>query len=259
MHSTRTGRGRPLLLVHGLGSDHDSWSPVLAGLAAHREVVAIDLPGHGATPALAEGNTIPAFADALEQFIAEEGLDGVDLVGSSVGARLVLELSRRGAGGAVVALDPGGFWTPAEAAYLKVTLGASVRLLRALRSQLDALAGNPVARTLLLAQLSPRPWAVDADVAAHEMRSFADTAVFEEVLDDLVHGPTQEGIGAGQRVEPIGIVWGRRDRVTLPRQAPRALEQFPDARLAWLARCGHFPHWDRPRATVELVLDLVGR
>jgi len=32
------------------------------------------------------------------------------MVGSSLGARLVLEMARRGRAGSVIALDPGGFW-----------------------------------------------------------------------------------------------------------------------------------------------------
>ena len=257
MHHLRRGHGPPLLLVHGLGSNARSWSPILAELAQEREVIAVDLPGHGRTPPLLEGNTIATHADALEGFLSDEGLQGIDLVGSSVGARLVLELARRGTGGAVVALDPGGFWDDRGARYLGVTLGASIRLLRALRPALGSLTGNPVTRTLLLPQLTPRPWAVDPDVARHELESFADTPVFEEVLRDLVHGSRQAGIPAGVRSEPITIVWGRHDRVTLSRQADRAAERFPDARIEWLDRCGHFPHWDRPDATVRLILETV--
>lgn len=246
-------------MVHGLGSNARSWSPILDDLAREREVIAVDLPGHGQTPPLPGGNTIASYADALERFMSDEGLEDVDLVGSSVGARLVLELARRGTGGAVVALDPGGFWNDLGARYLGVTLGASVRLLRVLRPVLGALASNPVTRTLLLLQLTPRPWAVDPQVAAHEMESLADTPVFDEVLRDLVNGPRQAGIPAGERSTPITIVWGRRDRVTLPRQADRAAECFPDAQIEWLDRCGHFPHWDRPSATVDLILRTVAQ
>lgn len=51
------------------------------------------------------------------------------------------------------------------------------------------------------------------------------------------------------------IGWGRRDWVCLPRQAPRAARRFPDARVHWFERCGHFPHWDVPEETARLILD----
>jgi pimeloyl-ACP methyl ester carboxylesterase len=42
--------------------------------------------------------------------------------------------------------------------------------------------------------------------------------------------------------------------VTLPRQAARARAAFPQATVHWFDRCGHFPMWDRPAETVEVVL-----
>ena len=49
--------GKPkalVVLVHGLGGSWRSWQPILNLLAAERRVIAIDLPGHGDTPPLAE-------------------------------------------------------------------------------------------------------------------------------------------------------------------------------------------------------------
>lgn len=259
MFHTRTGHGPALLLVHGLGSTSQSWDPIHDDLAAHREVVAVDLPGHGQSPPLQGGTTFAGMVDAVARFIDEEGLHGIDLVGSSIGGRLVLELARRGVGGAVVALDPGGFWGPLGARYLGVTLGASLRLVRLLDPVLPTLLANRIARSAVLVQLSARPWEVPPEKARAELRRFASTPVFEEVLRDLVHGPVQAGMPAGAAGAPIVLVWGRRDRVTLPRQASRATERFPDAQLVWLDRCGHFPQWDRPAETVQLILRATGR
>ena len=182
-----------------LGSDSGSWRPVRALLSTEREVIAVDLPGHGGTPPL-EVNTIATFADALQVFLADSGLTGAaDLAGSSVGARLVLELARRGHGGAVVALDPGGFWDDVGARYLGWTLGASVRAVRALDRFLPSLTANPMTRSALLVQLSARPWRLSHELALAELRKFAGTGVFAEVLHDLVHGPRQGGMPARPR------------------------------------------------------------
>ncbi|MCB6574798.1 hypothetical protein LI165_12295, partial [Phascolarctobacterium faecium] len=85
--------------------------PVLDGLSARRSVVAVALPGFaGDTPPLA-ASSFATLTDALQEWLGEEGLADAPLVGSSLGARMVLELSRRGLGADNVALDPGGFWT----------------------------------------------------------------------------------------------------------------------------------------------------
>ena len=259
MHATRDGRGRPLVLVHGLGSDSGSWRPIWDRLTATRQVVAVDLPGHGETPPLAV-NTVATFADALEAFLADSGLADADLVGSSVGARLVLELARRGRGGAVVALDPGGFWDETGARYLGWTLGASLRAIRTLDRVLPALTANPVSRSALLVQLSARPWLLGPEFVLEELRKVAGTPVFREVLHDLVHGPRQGGMPAGTARNPIVIGWGRWDRVTPPRrQAERARSAFPDARFHRFRHSGHFPLWDVPAETAELILSTTGR
>ena len=75
---------------------------------------------------------------------------GADLVGSSMGARLVSEMARRGVGRSVVALDPGGFWSPAQKKVFGATLAASVALVRTLRPVLPALLAMSVGRTALL-------------------------------------------------------------------------------------------------------------
>ncbi|PTL60366.1 alpha/beta fold hydrolase [Paraconexibacter algicola] len=254
LHHVRRGAGAPLVLVHGIGGTWRSWSPVLDALAAEREVVAVDLPGFGETPAAHDGGSIASLADALTGFLEAQGLRDAALVGSSMGARLVMELARRGVGGDVVALDPGGFWTPGQKRVFGGTLKASIRLVRLLQPVAPALSATPVTRAALLAQLSRRPWALPRELVLQELRSLADGPAFDAVLDQLLHGPAQEGAPAGSLPGRMTIGWGRNDLVTLPSQAARAQELFPDATVHWFERCGHFPHWDQPRETVEVVL-----
>jgi pimeloyl-ACP methyl ester carboxylesterase len=180
-------------------------------------VLAIDLPGHGATPAGPDGGTFLGLADAVDAFIAEHDLAGVDVVGSSMGARLALELARRGRVGAVVALDPGGFWRGWERTFFRATIGASIRLVRGIRPALPALSRSAAGRTMLLAQLSARPWALDPDLVAAELESFATTVTFDALVRDLAGGPEQQGPSAAGS-GPVVIGWGLQDRLCLPHQ-----------------------------------------
>ncbi|GAB3344794.1 alpha/beta fold hydrolase [Modestobacter lapidis] len=254
MHHERLGEGVPLLLVHGLGSTWRTWAPVLDGLSARREVIVVDLPGFGETPPLSGDLTIAALADALTTFIDDHGLTGVDLVGSSVGARLVLELARRGVGGDTVALDPGGFWSPMQKRAFQVSIGTSIRLVRALQPALPLLTSHPVGRTALLAQLSSRPWALPQELVLRELQSWAGSAGYDSLLDALVHGPDQQGAPVGSTPGRVVIGWGRQDRVVTPAQAAAAMARFPGAELHWFDRCGHFPMWDQPQETIRLIL-----
>ncbi|MCC2548500.1 alpha/beta fold hydrolase [Hymenobacter sp. BT175] len=260
LHFIRRGTGTPLLLVHGIGGSWRSWNTILDALAAKHEVIAVDLPGHGDSAPLPGAQTIGALADALTDFLTEQHLLGIDAVGSSMGARLVLELARRGGVlGAVVSLDPGGFWEGWEVPVFYHSVAVSQKLVAALQPLMPALMHSAAGRTALLPQFSARPWAVDADQAQAEMHSFAHTPVFGEMLDQLAHGEVQQGAPAGSLSAPVVIGWGRQDWVCLPRQAPRALAKFPDARLYWFENCGHFPQWDQPAEATRLILATLSR
>ena len=56
-HEVR-GAGEPLLL-RGTGGSVRVWAPVVERLAAHRTVVAVDLPGFGASPPLTPSGPPP--------------------------------------------------------------------------------------------------------------------------------------------------------------------------------------------------------
>jgi len=255
----RAGSGPPLVLLHGLGGSWRSWETVLPALAAERSVVALDLPGFAGEAAPLPDPTFASLTDAVEGWLHDQHLEDAPLVGSSLGARMVLELTRRGVGRGGVALDPGGFWTAGEARAFHLSVGASIGLVRRIRPALPRLLGNPAGRTALLAQFSARPWALDAAVVTREVRGYADSPSFSPVLDDLAYGPRQQGAAAGTARGRLTIGWGRRDRVTLPRQAARAARAFPDAELHWFPSSGHFPTWDAPEETVALVLERTAR
>ena len=258
MNYVRMGSGKPLLLVHGLGSSWRAWGGILPLLEDQREIIAVDLPGHGKTPAEPDSDTFAGLVRSFDEWLSAQGLAGTDMVGSSMGGRLVLEIARRGRSGATVALDPGGFWAGWERTYVSSTLRASVVVLRGLRQTLPTLAHNAAARTALLAQLSARPWALDGDLVENELTSFADTATFDALVKDLAYGPPQEGPGAPSAGK-ITIGWGRRDRLCFPVQATRAQEAFPDARLVWFENSSHFPMWDQPEDTTAAILEATAR
>ena len=255
MHFERFGSGRPLVLIHGLGSCWLNWAPILPALAEERDVIAVDLPGHGTTAAQTKPSakvTIASLADDVTCFLATEGLETADLVGSSMGARLVLELARRGVGGNVVALDPGGFWKAGERRVFATSVGLSVKLVRALQPWMPAITASPIGRTLLMAQFSAHPWRLDPALVLAEMRSFAIATTLDDELDALAHGPDQAG--ADKTPGRVTFGWGVYDRVTVRSQAARALDKFPSATLRWFNDCGHFPHWDQPDAASRFIL-----
>jgi pimeloyl-ACP methyl ester carboxylesterase len=226
-------------------------------LAAEREVLALDLPGHGGARPEEDSDSFAGLARSLEDYLDREGLAGVDMVGSSLGGQLVLEMARRGKAGATVALDPGGFWIGWERAALKSSLTASLFAVRGIKPALPMLAGSAVARTLMLALLSAQPWSLDGELVASELAAFADVATLDALIDNLAFGRPQVG-PASHSSGPVTVGWGRHDKLCNPAQAARAVAAFPGAHLHWFENSGHFPMWDEPAAAAALILGATG-
>jgi pimeloyl-ACP methyl ester carboxylesterase len=78
----------PLVLLHGLTFDRSMWRPSLAelhGIDPGRRVLALDLPGHGASPGWPSYD-IQSLADGIHRAVEEAGLQSPVVVGHSIAA-----------------------------------------------------------------------------------------------------------------------------------------------------------------------------
>lgn len=252
MRFEERGKGEPLVLVHGLGGTARSWDLLADELVRHRRLVVLNLPGHGGSPATTQTSTFDGLVCAVEHFLEKEGLHSADVVGSSLGGRIVLELAHRGIVRSAVALDPGGFWHGWETNYVFASLMGTIKLIRGLGRYRRVLAGR-IARLAALGQLSHNPSVLSRRFVEQEIQGCADTSNFEAIARDLTSMPTQAGPQAGS-VSSVAIGWGRQDRLCFPRQAIRAKVAFPGSTLHWFEECGHFPMWDQPALTGDFIL-----
>ncbi|MCG4453877.1 alpha/beta hydrolase [Pseudomonas sp. MMS21-TM103] len=88
LHYEVYGKGAPVLLVHGLGSSTCDWEYQIPELAAHYQVIAIDIRGHGRSDKPRERYSIAGFAQDVNVLIEHLGLDRVHLVGISMGGMI---------------------------------------------------------------------------------------------------------------------------------------------------------------------------
>ncbi|MCZ6534287.1 MAG: 2-succinyl-6-hydroxy-2,4-cyclohexadiene-1-carboxylate synthase [SAR324 cluster bacterium] len=90
--------GRPVLvLLHGFTGSGDSWRPVREGLRGLGPTIAVDLAGHGASPAPPEPGqySMGACLDQLEALMERLGVSGAWWVGYSMGGRVALQMAAR--------------------------------------------------------------------------------------------------------------------------------------------------------------------
>ncbi|HEX8379985.1 MAG TPA: alpha/beta hydrolase, partial [Allosphingosinicella sp.] len=104
------GDGRPLLLLHGLMADSGFFSRQRE-LAGSFRIVAVDLRGHGRSPAGPVPPTIPLLAEDIEGLARELDLRDSVAIGWSLGAAVLWRVlsgpeSPRFAGSVVVDMTP---------------------------------------------------------------------------------------------------------------------------------------------------------
>ncbi|MFI9601098.1 alpha/beta fold hydrolase [Streptomyces sp. NPDC004069] len=250
----RVGGGEPLLLLHGIGHHRQAWDPVVHLLAAEREVVAVDLPGFGASPALPEGlrHDLPTMNVVLGALCEALEWERPHVAGNSLGGLLALELGREKLVRSVTALAPAGFWTQAERRYAFGVL----RTMRTLAQRMplplvERLSRTAAGRTVLTSTIYARPARRPPEAVVAETLALARADGFEETLRAGV-GLRFTDVLAGI---PVTVAWGTRDRLLVRRQGVRAQQIIPRARLVRLPGCGHVPMNDDPALVARVILD----
>ena len=249
----RRGDGPPLLLMHGIGHRWQAWEPVIDLLAKERDVIAVDLPGFGASPPLPPGTPydLGTAVTVLGEFIGELGLDRPHLAGNSLGGLFALEAADRGLARSVTALSPAGFFTPMELRYAAAVLRAS-RLGAGLPPvAMRWLARSPRRRNLMFGMIYGRPDLMDVETLIADAAAMHGAAGFAPTLK-AGRGVTFNGV---LRDVPATIAWGTRDRLLRTGQAVRAQQSLPNARFVWLRDCGHVPMADDPKLVAKVLLE----
>jgi pimeloyl-ACP methyl ester carboxylesterase len=254
---TRTGSGEPLLLLHGLGMSRGTWDPVLPGLAARFDVLAVDLPGFGASAPLPPGvEPHPAaLAAAVAEFLDGLGITHPHVAGNSLGGWVALELARLRPLASVALLSPAGLWRGSTPHYQRITLRASRELSRHARRLLRWVVGYPLGRVLVLGQSHGRPARMSAQRARVVLEDMAAGEAFDAVFAATRHrryvaGPVHDAA--------VTVVFGSRDHVLL--RDSRHLGELPaDTHVAALPGCGHVPMSDDPAAVVALITAAAAR
>lgn len=241
------------MLIHGIGSRWQVWEPVLPRLRERHEVIALDLPGFGGSPMPrpAPPPGVPALTELVLAFLDELGLERPHVAGNSLGGWLALELARAGRAASATGLSPAGFWTPAEAAFARASLYASVRAARLIAPVADRVLRPAWGRVAVLAQLVAHPTRLPGPDAADTVRALAAAPWFDATLTAICADRYR---GGEPLPAPVTIAWGQHDRLLLRRQAQRAAQAVPGAASVTLAGCGHVPTYDDPEQVARVVL-----
>lgn len=89
LHYEERGRGRPLVMIPGWSQTAAQFEHQLEGLSRRYRVIALDMRGHGASEKVTHGYRIQRLAKDVHDVLLALDLDGVTLLGHSMGCSVI--------------------------------------------------------------------------------------------------------------------------------------------------------------------------
>lgn len=246
IHKEVYGHGRPLVMIHGWAMHSGVWRSFVQQLAQYRQVVCLDLPGHGRSGHITN-YTLAGIADVLFKAIQ---LEKFSLLGWSLGGLVAIEMANRYpqqvASLSILASNP-KFTNSADWAGVKpevldgfaaqLSLDPRQTLLRFLALQVNAL---PDGKQLLQSLKQ----------AVMECES-PTVLVLQEALTILKHSDLRAKLL--QYKGPVTLIQGDKDPLA-PLAGALALQQMqPEIALHVLERAGHVPFLSHSRQLLAIL------
>ena len=241
------GEGPPVVLVHGLGGCWQWWLENIPTLGREHRVIAVDLPGFGASEALpspgemrTHAQTIRALLDALE-------IDRTAICAHSMGGLVAVRLAadhpdrlQR-----LVLVCAGGITLSAVQLAVLSHSFVAFNAFFAQPGVAGTFARRPRLRRLLFARAVAHPESVSPALAAQIVPRLSAPGFLDAV---------RAGIRVANEVDMSGIsvpslaLWGRGDPILPVAQAEELVRRMPDARLVVLEDSAHCPMFEQPAA-----------
>ncbi|MFO0996472.1 MAG: acetoin dehydrogenase dihydrolipoyllysine-residue acetyltransferase subunit [Alphaproteobacteria bacterium] len=244
MLSSGRGVGAPIILLHGFGSDSNSWRRLAPLLERDWRLVMVDLPCHGASPHTRAAD-VNALAHQVSDSLLASGLGEGHFVGHSLGGAAALALTAIGKI-RVLSLGliaPSGLGPEIDGPFVGGFTRASK--VESLEPWLRRLVADPARLPVGFAQAA---MALRADPALRQAQEELARALFPDGTQAF------DLRGALSRMQvPVKLIWGLCDTI-IPSLHARAVPGHVGVHL--LPDVGHLPQLEAPELVARLISEL---
>ncbi|NLF03334.1 MAG: alpha/beta hydrolase [Anaerolineales bacterium] len=250
VHYEASGRGQPVLMLHGWLEAWDHWLGTMEVLNARYKTYALDFWGFGESGRYGGGFTVQDYVEMVDQFMTRMGIDEALLLGHSMGGTVSLALALKHPERVRQVLVVG---SPVAGEGLALFLRLAAR--RTLASMAYRTPGALQAGVRLASPLLTRDWRTwyqmfRRDLSRTTMESF-HCSIASLHKTDL--RPQLRDL----RVPTLGI-YGRLDRIVDPRQGDQLARHAASADLRYFQQSGHFPMLDEPEQFYQTLHEFLG-
>jgi pimeloyl-ACP methyl ester carboxylesterase len=244
------GRGRPVVLLHGLLDDSTGWARVME--RSSHPCLAIDLPGFGGS-SLPLQPRIEAYARDVEAALEHLGLVHATVVGHSLGGAVATALAERSdAVDGLALVAPAGFGTLRLAEWVALP-GVSAVAQAALPLGL----ANPLVVAAAYSTMVAHRRLPSRELVGRLRRSALRAGRGARMAVEAVAEAGRSADGFHRRPVrfegPVSVLWGDRDALVPPAHAEAVKAALPQATVEVWRAMGHHPQRERPEALERFV------
>jgi len=259
----RAGSGPSVVLIHGMAGSLETWDPVFDDLARTCDVIAVDLPGHGASSRMRGDYSLGSLASSVRDVLDALDVRTATIVGHSLGGGIAMQFMYQFPERCerLVLVSAGGLGrevTPMLRALSVPGAGLALAGVTRVQHQRHVAAAGRFVRPLAGLVWNDLPYMV------RQMATLDDPETRRSFLATIsaVIEPGGQGINATERLHladglPTLIVWGEKDRMIPSSHGRDAAELIPGCRFELVPGAGHYPHEDDPRLFAAVVSDFV--
>ena len=261
-HAPTTIPMTTLVLIHGFTCDGSDWAEQLKFFGRQCPVLALDLPGHGNTPA-DDRWTLEALAESLWQQLDALGIERAALVGHSMGCRVILEAAshRPSAVAALMLVDgsrnaPSGPRPQAQSQALEAMQMEGFKQF--IRSFFEAMFTERISagQRRAILERSARMRAEDARALRANMTGW-DAAVFETALKRVAEFKIPLSVIQTTRTDAHGR-HSLKPGESMP-YLDTIVTHVPEAVIDIMTGEGHFPQIESPESFNQRLQPFVSR
>jgi len=248
LHVEQSGKGRPLVMLHGLTGNIESMRAEIDRLSRSRHVIAIDSRGHGRSDKPA-AYTLTDHVDDVLSVLNALNLSQVDLMGSSMGSYIAQGVAIREPErvNKLILITPKAHGTTSSMARL---LGQHAAELQG-KSEAEVQAfmfGLVFAPTTSVDVRASFMMYAQQQAAAGLMLTAEQNLAANRALEGFDFRPDLARVTA----ETL-VISGRHDALNPPEEGELITRLIPKARFEVLEHSGHVPNMEEPERFFELI------